>query len=237
MRSSPSKADPLQPSTLGFAHRGLHGPGAPENSLAAFAAALGTGAGIECDLRLTADKRILVFHDADTLRMCGEPLRIGQARLDDLKHLRLGGEPLPTLEALLSLVAGRVPLLLEVKVDGDLWRWIPALGSALADYRGPFAVMSFDPGLVRLLKTNLPRVRRGLLVEDRLPPLKRYLACKIADPHYAGVEYAAVSRPWVARWRRRMPVYCWTVRTADERRQAEVHADALIWEADGRPRS
>ena len=195
------------------------------------------GAGIECDLRLTADRRIIVFHDADADRMCGEPLRIGQTRLDGLAHLRLGDEPVPTLEALLSTVAERVPLLLEVKVDGDLWRWIPALASALAGYRGPFAVMSFDPGLVRLLKTNLPDVRRGLLLEDRLPAVRRYLARKIADPHFAGVEYAAVSRPWVGRWRRRMPVYCWTVRTTDQRRQAEVHADALIWEADGRPRS
>lgn len=243
MRSSPSRTDPrapdpLRPGPLGFAHRGLHdGAGFPENSLIAVAAALELGAGIECDLRLTADNQVVVFHDADAWRICASPLRIGAASYAELGRLRVGEHPIPTLESLLSLVGGRVPLLLEVKVDDILWRWIPALKTKLADYAGAFAVISFDPRLLRLLKTNMPDVRRGLLVEDRLPPLRRWLSRKLADPDFVGVEVAAVTRPWVARWRRRMPVYCWTVRTAGERAQAEVHADALIWEGDGRPRS
>jgi glycerophosphoryl diester phosphodiesterase len=70
MRSSRSVPDPLDPGPAGFAHRGLHhGAGFPENSLLAFAAALELGAGIECDLRLTADDQILVFHDADAWRL------------------------------------------------------------------------------------------------------------------------------------------------------------------------
>ena len=238
MRSSPSSADPIAPGPLGFAHRGLHhGAGFPENSLIAFAAALELGAGIECDLRLTADGQVVVFHDADAWRMCASPLRIVAATRAELARLRVGEHPIPTLESLLSLVAGRVPLLLEVKVDSILWRWVPALKAGLADYSGAFAVISFDPRLLRLVKTNMPQVRRGLLVEDRLPRLRRWLYRKLADPEFVGVEFAAVTRPWVARWRRQMPVYCWTVRTAAERAQAEVHADALIWEGDGRPRS
>src|SRR4051794_11304097 len=78
MQSSPSSPDPLDPGPAGFAHRGLHyGAGFPENSLLAFAAALELGAGLECDLRLTADNQILVFHDADALRLCASPMRIG----------------------------------------------------------------------------------------------------------------------------------------------------------------
>ena len=69
MRSSPSKPDPLDPGPRGFAHRGAHyGSDFPENSLLAFAAALELGAGIECDLRLTADDQVIVFHDPDALR-------------------------------------------------------------------------------------------------------------------------------------------------------------------------
>ena len=234
----PSAPDPLDPGAAGFAHRGLHsGTEFPENSLIAFAAALELGAGIECDLRLTADNQIVVFHDADAWRMCASPLRIGASTAAQLARLRVGDHPIPTLESLLALVAGRVPLLLEVKVGDVLWRWVPALKSRLADYDGPFALISFDPRLLRLVKTNLPEVRRGLLVEDRLPPLRRWLYRQLADPDFVGAELAAVGRPWVARWRRRMPVYCWTVRTAAERAQAQVHADALIWEGDGRPRS
>ena len=195
------------------------------------------GAGIECDLRLTRDRRAIVFHDADAWRMCASPLRIGASTLSELSRLRVGDHPIPTVESLLVLVAGRVPLLLEVKVDEDRWRWVSSLKPILADYDGPFALMSFDPGLLRLLKTNMPEVRRGLLVDARLPPIRRRLFRWLADPDFLGVDIAAVTRPWVARWRRRMPVYCWTVKTTADRAQAAVHADALIWEGDGRPRS
>ena len=133
MRSSRSKPDPLDPGPKGFAHRGLHyGSGFPENSLIAFAAALEFGAGIECDLRLTADDRVLVSHDADAWRMCGSPLRIGASTHAELGRLKVGEGPIPTLESLLALVKGERPLLLEVKVDGDVWRWMPALRRAFA---------------------------------------------------------------------------------------------------------
>jgi len=241
MRSSRSaiKApaiDPLDPGPAGFAHRGLHfGTDFPENSLIAFAAALEFGAGIECDVRLTTDNQILVFHDADAWRMCASPLRIGRSRLEELGRLRLGEGPIPTLANLFALVAGRVPLLLEVKVDGDIWRWIPALREALDGYGGPLGVMSFDARLPRLLKTNLPGVRRGLVVGDKLSPLRRWIAMWLASPQFLAVDVVALGKWWVERARGRMPVYSWTVRTAEQRAQASVHADAPIWEADGRP--
>ena len=236
MRSSRSKPDPLDPGPKGFAHRGLHyGSGFPENSLIAFAAALELGAGIECDLRLTVDDQILVFHDADTWRMCGSPLRIGRTTHAELQRLKVGDGRIPTLESLLALVKGEVPLLLEVKVDGDIWRWAPALRRALRSYVGPFGVMSFDARLARLLKTNMPEVRRGLVVRDDLSPLRRSLAIWLADPDFLAVDRASLGKSWVARERDRMPVFSWTIRTAEQRLQAQVHADALIWEADGRP--
>src|SRR5688500_5478828 len=111
MRSSRSVADPLDPGPAGFAHRGLHyGAQFPENSLIAFAAALEFGAGLECDLRLTADDQIVVFHAAAAWRLCASPLRIGRSTLAELGRLRLGDAPIPTLAALLKLVTGRVPL-------------------------------------------------------------------------------------------------------------------------------
>lgn len=236
MRSSKSVADPLDPGPQGFAHRGLHcGSDFPENSLLAFAAALELRAGIECDLRLTADNHVVVFHDADARRICGSPMRIGQCSLAELGRLRVGDGPIPTLESLLHLVGGRVPLLLEVKVDGDIRRWAPALKRALAGYSGPFGVMSFDARLPRLLKTNLPDICRGLVIKDRLSGWRRFWALGLASPQFIAVEVAALGKPWVERARRRMPVYSWTIRTPEQRRQAAVHADAAIWEDDGRP--
>ena len=236
MRSSPSGPDPLDPGPKGFAHRGLHYVSVfPENSLLAFAAALELGTGIECDLRLTSDHRILVFHDKDAWRMCGSPLVIGKSTHAELTRLHVGEGPIPTLESLLTLVNGRVPLLLEVKVENDIWRWMPALKQALAGYRGSFGVMSFDPRIPRLLKTNHPAMRRGLVVRDDLPALRRSIAMWLADPQFLAVERTALGKPWLAAVRKRMQVYSWTIRDPEQRAQAQVHADALIWEADGRP--
>ena len=237
MRSSQSKPDPLAPGPVGFVHRGLHyGSEFPENSLIAFAAALELGAGIECDLRLTRDNRIIVFHDADALRICGSPLKVSASDWSELSRLRVGEHPIPTLESMLALVGGRVPLLLEVKVENDIWRWAPALSAALKDYAGPFGVMSFDPRIPRLVKTNLPEVRRGLVIRNSLPSWRRRIALWLADAHFVAVDRAALGKPWVGRLRSRMPVYSWTIRTAEQRVQAEVQADALIWESNGRPR-
>ena len=228
--------DPLDPGPPGFAHRGVHdGATFIENSLIAFAAALEIGAGIECDLRLTADNQIIVFHDADALRLCGSYAEIARSTRADLARFTVGNHPIPTLPQMLALVGGRVPLLLEAKVDNDLWRFGPALLAALDAYRGRYGVMSFDPRLPRWLKTNAPDIRRGLVVSDTLSPHRRWLRMRLADPQFLAVDLRAIGKPWVARARRRIPVYTWTVRTPADREIAGDHADALIWEADGRP--
>lgn len=242
MRSSPSsrrgsKADPLDPGSAGFAHRGLHGPGVPENSLPAFAAAIRAGAGIECDLRLSADGIPLVFHDRDAARLCGNPVVLSAAPAERLSALRLAetGEGIPALADLLGLVAGRVPLLLELKIERNVPRFSAAVVAALADYDGPVGVMSFAAGVGRWLRLNAPRVRRGLVVSERVSPLARWARIRRADPHFLAVKRTEIGKPWLRAARAAMPVYCWTVRTADERGSAAVHADALIWEANGRP--
>ena len=236
MPSSRSAADPLDPGAVGFAHRGLHdGATFIENSFVAFAAALERGAGIECDLRLTADNQMIVFHDADALRLCGSHAVIARSTLAELARFSVGNRPIPTLRQLLKLVDGRVPLLLEAKIDERFWRFGPDLLAALGDYRGAFGVMSFDPRLPRWLKTNAPHIRRGLVIRDSLSSVRRWGAMMLADPDFLAVDRAALGRAWVASARRRLPIYSWTIRTAAERAVAEPLADALIWEADGRP--
>ena len=236
MRSSRSSPDPLDPGRNGFAHRGLHrAPSIIENSLTSFAASLEYGAGIECDLRLTADDHILVFHDADAQRLCGSPEIIGRSLVADLVHLNVGGHPLPTLGQLLALVAGRAPMLLEAKVGGDLFRFGRALVTALDGYVGAFGVMSFHPGLLRWLKTNAPHMRRGLVIRDSLSAPKRWIAMKLADPAFLAVDVGAIDCVWVTKARADLPVYTWTVRTRADRALALANADALIWESDGRP--
>lgn len=237
MRSSPSGPDPLDPGPVGFAHRGLHfGSRIPENTLAAFSSALELGAGIECDLRLTADDQVILFHDPDARRLCASALNIGRSQWKDLAGLRIAGHPIPKLESLLDLVAGRVPLLLEIKVEKDLHRWCSVLRRELAGYPGRFGLLSFDPRLLRLVKAHLPEIRRGLLIQERRSFVERRMYIRIAEPEFLAVELEAIGKSWVSKARVSRPVYGWTIRTAAERVQAEVHCDALIWEGDGRPR-
>ena len=125
--------------------------------------------------------------------------------------------------------------MLEAKIDDRFWRFGPALLAALGGYRGRYGVMSFDPRLARWLKTNAPDIRRGLVVSDRLSPVRRWFSMWLADPQFLAIDIQALGKPWVERARRRIPVYTWTVRTPAERETARVHADAPIWEADGRP--
>src|SRR4029450_13217242 len=127
----------------------------------------------------------------------------------NLAGRRVGGHPIATLENLLEQVGGRVPLLLEIKVEGDLQRWGSALKRDLGRYDGQFAVLSFDPRIIRLLGSELPGVRRGLNISDGLLPLRRALSIRRAGPDFLGVELAALGKHWVTTARRSMPVYSW----------------------------
>ena len=102
-----------------YAHRGLHGPGVPENSLAAFRRAAEAGYGAELDVHLTRDGRLVVIHDGDLERMCGVPGRVAEKTAEELAALRLAGseEHIPLLEEVLPLFAGRAPLVVELKTD------------------------------------------------------------------------------------------------------------------------
>jgi len=153
-----------------YAHRGLWSEKYPENSLSAFELAARRGYGIELDIRLSKDGRIVVFHDDDLRRMCGVNKRVRDLTLRELKTLRLKGtnESIPTLAEVLRLVHGRVPLLIEVK--GNLPE--PMLCAKAADlldmYRGAFCVESFSPIILKWFKKHRPSYARGQLVTGLL---------------------------------------------------------------------
>jgi glycerophosphoryl diester phosphodiesterase len=238
MRSSRSDPDPLDPGVMGFAHRGLHSPGVPENSLAAFRAALDCGAGIECDVRLSGDGRVIVFHDHDLRRLCASALAVestpaavlaGQKLFDSNEHIPLLGE-------VLKLVAGQVPLLVEVKCrGGNAAQLARTVAAELEAYPGPVGVMSFEASVGKWLARHEPELRRGLVISERAGAFDRWRSIRSASPHFFAIDCGALARPWVAKVRRNRRVYSWTICTPSQRQTAEIHADALIWEGDGRP--
>lgn len=153
-----------------YAHRGLHTQDqqVPENSLASFQLASEAGYGIELDIQLTKDGEIVVFHDDTLMRACQMEAKVADLTLRELQKYSLFAdsslqEKIPTLQQVLELVAGRVPLLVEFKPYGD-WRELAKKGSAVLDaYAGPYAIQSFHPGIVRWYKKQRPAVTRGLL--------------------------------------------------------------------------
>ena len=225
---------------MGFAHRGLHGPGIPENSMAAFRTALDLGAGIECDVRLSGDGEVMVFHDHDLRRLCASALAVEStpARILVSQRLYDSSEHIPTLAQLLELVAGKVPLLIELKCrGGNASRIAAAVADRISDYAGALGVMSFEPKAIRWFARHRPRMRRGLVISERASPFDRWRGMRMARPLFIAVDRAALDRQWVAKARLKHWVYSWTIRTTDQRETAEIHAHALIWEADGRPRN
>lgn len=242
MRSSPSApdpraSDPLAPGPAGFTHRGLHGSDVPENSLAAARAALAIGAGIEVDLRLSRDGIPFVFHDRDARRLTGDPLVLSHASAAEIDDLRLwqGDEPIARLSDLLDLVAGRVPLLLEVKEERNATRFGPALVAALERYGGPVGVMSFSSAMGIWLRHHAPHLRRGLVMKGGEARFARWYDMRAVDPHFIALNIRHVGSDWAERLRARIPVYAWTVDCAAARDLADEFADASVWESDGRP--
>lgn len=225
---------------MGFAHRGLHGPGVPENSLAAFRAAIDAGSGIECDVRLSGDGQVMVFHDHDLRRLCASALAVESTSAAVLSGQKLfdSNQHIPRLTELLELVAGKVPILVEVKCrGGNAAQVTAAVAGQLRSYSGPVGVMSFEHAVGRWLARHEPEMQRGLVISERAGAFDRWRSIRSASPHFLAVDLGALSRPWVGKARRHRRVYSWTIRTSAQRQTGEVHADALIWESDGRPRA
>ena len=137
-----------------IAHRGLHGGGVPENSLAAFGAAVRGGSIIELDVHLLADGNVAVFHDDNLKRMCGADVAIKDLTTRKLRKYRLKEteERIPLLKDVLALVNGAVPIIIELKYDVRVGMLEKTLVSVLRNYGGEYALKSFHPMIVRKLR-------------------------------------------------------------------------------------
>ncbi len=152
-----------------YAHRGLHDEKLPENSMAAFRAALEHGYGIELDIHLIKDGTLAVMHDCSLKRTAGADVKITDLTVEELKNYHLNGteETIPTFREVLELFAGKAPLIIELKADGNNHKELVAAAvKAMEGYEGPWCMESFDPRCVYELKKNHPHIVRGQLTED-----------------------------------------------------------------------
>ena len=151
-----------------YAHRGLHGDGLPENSMGAFRAALEAGYGIELDIHLMKDGNLAVIHDCSLKRTAGADVKITDLTVEDLENYRLQGtdEKIPLFSQVLELYAGKAPLIIELKEDGNSKELVDAAVKAMEGYEGPYCMESFHPACVMALKKYHPQIIRGQLTMD-----------------------------------------------------------------------
>ncbi len=238
-------ADKARLAALGarpFAHRGLHGGGRVENSLAAFDAAIARGHGIELDVQQSADGQAMVFHDATLDRLTGASGAVAARSAAQLSAVALTGtdETIQPLPAVLAHIGGRVPLLIEIKAPGRrIGTLCAAVAAALEGYAGPVAVMSFNPEAVRWFAQARPDVIRGLVVSEepdrRAGRLRKRIelagALFRARPQFLAYDIMSLPSPTARAARAAgLPLFTWTVRTPEQQHRAAEEADQPVYE-------
>jgi glycerophosphoryl diester phosphodiesterase len=233
-----------------IAHRGLHdeAKGIVENSASAIEAAIAKGYAVEVDLQCARDGVPVVFHDKSLQQLTAESGLVAARDAESLCRIPLRGskDRILSLPGLLSLVDGRVPLLIEVKSAwGRDARYEANIARALADYRGRVAVMSFDPNSVAAFRRVAPGLPRGLVAErfedkrywHELSGLRRFamrhlLTSAIARPNFIAYDVKALPAlaPMIARKLFGLPLLTWTVRNEAAKETALRYADAMIFE-------
>ncbi|GAC1551985.1 MAG: glycerophosphodiester phosphodiesterase [Beijerinckiaceae bacterium] len=238
-----------------IAHRGLHGKetGFIENTLSSARAALDRGFGIECDVQITAEGEAVVFHDFTLERLTERPGEVSETSVAELGRLAMKNtdDRIATLSALLDLIGGRTPLIIEIKsrFDGD-WKLTERVAAVLADYEGPVAIKSFDPYAIAYLRENAERLGveqrpLGIVAEARYEAGEwRRLSRQLRDNLGAFLHYPQ-TRPDFLSWRvddlphavpfllrsvLDTPVVAWTVRNKAQRARAEQWADQIVFE-------
>ncbi|NEX45984.1 phosphodiesterase [Rhodobacter sp. ETT8] len=237
---------------LPVTHRALHdkAAGRIENSPAAIRAAVAAGYAIEVDVQLSSDGRAMVFHDEVLDRLTAERGPVAARTAAELGQIGLtgGADTIPTLEAVLGMIAGRVPLLIEIKdqtgemgeTDGRLEE---AVARALVGYGGDVAVMSFNPHAVARMAQLAPEVARGLTTSSYdpddwapLPEARCAQLREIPDFDRVGASFIShqgddLTRPRVLELRASgVPVLCWTIRSPQQEALARQIAANVTFE-------
>ncbi len=225
-----------------IAHRGLHRAdrSVPENSLAAFRDAAENGYAIELDVHLTADDRVVVFHDDSLRRVCGVEQDVEALTWRELRDLRLDGtgEHIPMLSDVLAEVRGRVPIVVELKTSPRRKELCERTWELLRAYNGDYCVESFDPRIVRWWRINAPGVLRGQLSCTReqfgesATPVQAFFLSRLLCNFLGRPQFIAYGldgkKPLLVRLVEKMGAmrFCWTSHDWKN----EVSNDAVIFE-------
>ena len=221
-----------------IAHRGYHDLNKTrwENTLSAFDAAAAKGFTIECDVHLSSDGEVIVFHDTELQRLTGTDGLIWQRTAAELAAVRIGGtaDHAPTLKEMLDLVAGRVPIVIELKgIPGRDAGLVETVARLLRGYKGKAAIMSFDHWLIR----DFPRYAEGIPAGltawgDKNQDFEAHHSMLGHGLSFVSYGVIHLPNPFVTfvRAKLSMPVITWTVRDKDAVDRTFAHADQMTFE-------
>ena len=228
-----------------IAHRGLHTETseAPENTMAAFQRAKAAGYGVELDIQFTADRQIVVFHDADLKRMCGVDARVDALTYEELCAYTVQGsdQHIPLFSEVLTLL-GDTPIVCELKSHGSNtdMRLCEAACPLIVAYAGPICVESFNPLMVRWFYKHHPEIRRGFLTQRYKNNIGFWLGMVLAGllpnvlirPDFIALRHTDRRLPGFRLCRRlyRPWAIAWTVCSQKEQDAALKHFDNVIFE-------
>ena len=224
-----------------IAHRGLHDKTHPENTISAFSRAIDEGYAIELDVRMISDGTVIVFHDDKLSRLTdndGYVKFLNKSDLDILK-IKNSKEKIPTFEEVLTFIDGRVPILVEIKNQDKVGELEKKVLEMLKNYKGEYAVQSFNPFVLEYFYKYAPEIPRGQLAgyfkEDKLTFFKKYvlkrmlLNKKISHPDFISYESKHLPNRFVRKYKT-LPLLAWTVRSQSEYLRVVKHCDNIIFE-------
>lgn len=226
-----------------LAHRGLHNEKIDENSIPSFENAIINNFGIELDVHVTLDNKVVVIHDVNTLRTTGIDLNVTKTTYEELAKLSLliTKTKIPLLTDVLQLVAGQVPLLIELKAENKVpANLISTVLETLTDYKYPetIALQSFNPYVVRDLKALQKKFMVGQLMSDDLPNQTKFvhflyrslLVLSVSKPDFINYDIKYINKPKLQKKREKLPLLAWTIDTDEKRLIANKFADNIIFE-------
>ena len=224
-----------------IAHRGLHDEANPENSLGAFQNAINNDHPIELDVHLISDGTVVVFHDSTLSRLTGKDGYLKNLTKSDLKNYNLMGTEftIPTLQEVLELVDGKVPLLIEIKNLDKVGELESATYKLLKEYKGEYAVQSFNPYSMQWFYKNAPEVLRGQLSSyfkgEKLSFIKKFalkrmlLNKKISHPNFISYNHKNIPNRFVKRFKN-LPLIVWVITKQEDYLRVVKYCDNIIFE-------
>ena len=224
--------------TMPVAHRGLWGGDVAENSATAYKNAAEKGYPIEIDLYQSKDGVLYSFHDGVLKRMTGQEGYICDKTSEEIDAYVLTGtenERIPRFTEVLEIAEGKSPLLIELK-DSHTPGFIENVVNLLKNYKGEFAIQSFDPRHLLEVKKLAPEYLRGILATEAVKGrklherlvLKYMIMNNKVKPDFISYNYTGLPLP--KKKHKDIPVLAWTVTSEETEKSLKGKADNIIFE-------